>query len=487
MPVFALFILVSCAGQKSAARHKYAPEELQEDLNIFRNILEESHPGLYWFTPKEEMDRYFTQIQSELTDSLSLRAFRTRLMYLAEKIKCGHTAVGFSKAYTRYLDTAMEKAFPLSMYFWKDSAMVWNNLNRSDSLLKRGAIVLEIDQKPVTQIRDEMFEYLVGDGYSVSGKYQSLNNGFAGMWKNIYGLKDSVNIVFLDSAGILHHTYVAPFDPSKDSAFVRRRREQQERGRTPEKASVLERRRNLQADTATRAAYMMLGSFSRGYRLKSFFRESFKYLERENMEHLIIDLRNNGGGEAGNAVNLLRYISKTPFRLADSLYAIKKGSAYSKHLKNYTAYWLMMSMVTRKRNDGKFHFGYFERKEFRPYKKRHFNGQVYLLTGGNTFSAASIFVKKLKGQDNVVIIGEETGGGAYGNSAWMIPDAVLPHTGIRFRLPKFRMVMDASEVAEGRGVMPDIEVFPTSESIKKGTDLKLEKAKEMIKIRNYQK
>src|SRR5690606_11913137 len=128
-----------------------------------------------------------------------------------------------------------------------------------------------------------------------------------------------------------------------------------------------------------------------------------------------------------------------------------------------------------------------ERKIFKPVKKHHFSGNVYLLTGGNTFSAASIFAKKLKGQANVKIIGEETGGGAYGNSAWMIPDGKLPNTGIRFRLPKFRMVMDAEEVGNGRGVMPDIEVKPTAEAIKKGNDLKLEKAKQIIQEKNRNK
>ena len=34
----------------------YSPEALQEDFTIFRGALEESHGGLYWYTPKEEFD-----------------------------------------------------------------------------------------------------------------------------------------------------------------------------------------------------------------------------------------------------------------------------------------------------------------------------------------------------------------------------------------------------------------------------------------------
>ena len=37
-------------------------------------------------------------------------------------------------------------------------------------------------------------------------------------------------------------------------------------------------------------------------------------------------------------------------------------------------------------------------------------------------------------QDNVTVVGEETGGGAYGNSAWLIPEVTLPETKVRFRI-----------------------------------------------------
>jgi hypothetical protein len=70
------------------------------------------------------------------------------------------------------------------------------------------------------------------------------------------------------------------------------------------------------------------------------------------------------------------------------------------------------------------------------------------------------------------VIGEETGGGAYGNTAWMIPDVTLPNTKVRFRLPKFRLVMDEKLVKDGRGIIPDIQVSPTQETIRRGIDPK---------------
>jgi C-terminal processing protease CtpA/Prc len=140
-----------------------------------------------------------------------------------------------------------------------------------------------------------------------------------------------------------------------------------------------------------------------------------------------------------------------------------------------------MTFFTKKRKDGHYHFGYFERHYFKPMKKHHYNGKVYVLIGGNSFSATTLFVNSVIKQENVIVVGEETGGGAYGNSAWLIPDVTLPETGIRFRLPLFRLVIDKTIPKNGRGVQPEVSSTPTIEAIKRNADYKLDKVMELIK------
>ncbi|HEY0042143.1 MAG TPA: peptidase S41, partial [Flavisolibacter sp.] len=94
--------------------------------------------------------------------------------------------------------------------------------------------------------------------------------------------------------------------------------------------------------------------------------------------------------------------------------------------------------------------------------------------------AASLVAKTLREQEDVVIVGEETGGGAYGNTAWLIPDITLPNTGVRFRLPLFRLVID-NEAEKGRGVQPEVLSLPTVEAIRRSEDYKMEKVKELIR------
>jgi len=80
----------------------------------------------------------------------------------------------------------------------------------------------------------------------------------------------------------------------------------------------------------------------------------------------------------------------------------------------------------------------------------------------------------------VQLIGEETGGGYYGNSAIHLLNVELPNTKIQVTLPLFRVVLDKDR-PKGRGVMPDILVKPNSFAIKQGLDLKMQVVKEKIR------
>jgi C-terminal processing protease CtpA/Prc len=90
-----------------------------------------------------------------------------------------------------------------------------------------------------------------------------------------------------------------------------------------------------------------------------------------------------------------------------------------------------------------------------------------------------MFLSNIKGQNNVTLLGEETGGGFYGNNGVFIPEMVLPNTKLRVRLPLYRIVNNRNYV-KGTGVLPDVEVKATAESIKLNKDPKLEKAIELI-------
>jgi C-terminal processing protease CtpA/Prc len=177
-----------------------------------------------------------------------------------------------------------------------------------------------------------------------------------------------------------------------------------------------------------------------------------------------------------------KYIRNTPFRMTDSAFAVSKSlSPYTKYVKQGWLTNLGLFFLTKKKTDGNYHFGFYERKMYQPRTNNHFDGKVYVLINGPTFSASTLFCNLVKGQENVKLVGEDAGGGWYGNNGIMIPDIVLPVTKLRVRLPVFRIVQYNHVVKDGRGVPPDIYIPPVAEAVKQGIDRKMIIVKNMIK------
>ncbi|MGV3656490.1 MAG: S41 family peptidase [Chitinophagaceae bacterium] len=482
--VLCVVLASSCSVAKNYnPSTRYAPQKLQQDYDIFQSILEEEHPGLYWYTPKDSMDYFFARGKNLLTDSMTETAFRAVLSSVVSKIHCGHTSVRASKAYLKLADSLRPKPFPISLKIWPDTALVTANINRKDSQITRGVIVTAIDGKPMQQIVDSLFQHLPSDGYNLTHKYQLLSNrsGFGSLYTAVFGHKALYKIDFIDTLG-RQRTSMLNLYPPKDTTARQRPLPRPKISKRKQKKGRLAATRSLQFDTSSRTAFMNLNTFTRDGGLPRFCKKSFKQLHKRGTEHLIIDLRGNGGGSVTNSNLLTKYISKERFKLADSLYAITCNSNWGKYQQNRFFNWLFMLTMTKKREDGKYHFGYFERKHFKPKKRFHFDGDVYILTGGNTFSASTLFIKSIDKQPNVYVVGEETGGGAYGNNAWLIPDVTLPNTKVVFRLPLFRLVID-KDAPKGRGAMPHVPSLPTTEAIRRNVDYKANKAYELIKAK----
>jgi Peptidase family S41 len=484
--ILLMVVIAGCGTFKSSfnPNKKYSPQQLEKDYTIFQNVLEESHPGLYWYNSKDSMDYYFNWGKQQIKDSLTEPAFRKVLSYVLAKMDCGHTTVRYSKKYSKYLDTLKdEKFFPLSLKLWDDTTVVAANLNRRDTILKRGTVVKAIDHKTMKQITDTLFKFISSDGYNLTHKFQSLSNrGFFGsIYTSVYGMENRYTIDYMDSLQISHSVVIPVYDPSKDTInrtairrFIRPTKKERKR-------MSLQNNRSLRLDTANRTAFLDVNSFGRGYQLKRFFRQSFHSIRKDRVQYLVIDVRGNGGGSVTNSTLLSKYLVKQKFKVCDSLYAINRNSHYKAYIDKYFFNRLFMLAFTRRKSDGNFHFRWFEKHYFEPKTKNHFNGKCYVLIGGNSFSATTLFTNSVIKQENVVVVGEETGGGSYGNTAWLIPDVKLPETRLEFRLPLFRLVMDKDQPKTGHGIIPEVEAKPFVDAIRRNEDYKLNKVMELIK------
>ena len=476
-------ILTACSVSNYSADKKYPKEKLQEDYTLLRNILEKKHPSLYWYTSKDSMDQYFDDGYKNISDSMTELQFGWKILApLTNKIHCGHTSFSMSRGWNKFIRNKRIPSFPLYLKIWKDTMVVTANLNRKDSVIKKGMLITSINGIRNADMIKKMFGSLVEDGYEDNVNYIRLSTSFPYFHRNVFGIYKNYSVQYIDSLGVEKKTNVSLFGLTEDTLkkiknFPPIKQKHQTR------KEKLENVRSLKTNNGI--SVITINSFSGGSWLKGFFRHSFRSIRKNNIKHVVIDIRANGGGDISNYVALAKYIRNTPFKVADTAVAISKSFApYTKYIKSGFFNNIGLLFLTKKREDGLYHFGFWERHTMHLKNKNHYSGDTYVLTNGLTFSASSLFCNSVKGHAGVTLVGENTGGGWYGNSGIMIPDITLPNTKLRVRLPMFRLVQYNHIAQKGTGVVPDIYVGPTVESSRKDIDRKMEFVKEMIKEKN---
>ena len=483
-----VLFLYSCATTKNYnPQKKYSVQQLQQDYSLLRNILEKKHPSLYWYTPKDSMKIYFESYYSIIKDSMTEQQFGWKIIApLTDKIHCGHTSFSRSKAYNNWAIDKKFPSFPLLLKCWNDTMAITNNLNRKDSVLKRGTLITSINGIKNDELTKIMFGYMTEDGYANNVNYLRLSNNFPYYHRNIFGVSKTYAVTYLDSAGKERLINIPVFDlgtdsskKSKDSIVVKKVKPDKKKSRIKRLLDL----RSLAVDTANNTAIITLNTFSDGG-LRKFYRQTFGYIKRAGIDNVVLDIRSNGGGRIRLSTLLTKYVSRVNFKVADTAFAVTKTlRPYSKYIKQSFINNLGLFFLTKKNKDGLFHFGHWERKVNKPKTTNHYGGNLYVLINGSTFSAAALFSNAVKGQPGVVLVGEETGGGWHGNNGILIPDIVLPNTHIKVRLPLFRLVQYHHVPKNGRGISPDIYIGTNYDALLKGVDYKMQVVMEMIRKR----
>jgi hypothetical protein len=142
-----------------------------------------------------------------------------------------------------------------------------------------------------------------------------------------------------------------------------------------------------------------------------------------NTDALIIDLRQNGGGDPAMVALLCTYLfGPEPVHL-NTLYDRPSDKSHQ--------WWTLPYVPGR----------------------RYADKDVYVLTSHNTFSAAEEFTYNLKTLKRATVIGETTGGGAHPGGLQLINE----HFGVW--VPTGRAINPITNTDwEGAGVVPDVEV-----------------------------
>jgi C-terminal processing protease CtpA/Prc len=464
-------------------------EQASADVALMRAALEEAHPGLYRYVPKQEIEAAFAKLEKRVKTPITDVELYGEISLLLATIRCDHTKAEFSEAMTKFRNESPTH-LPFRFKLFDKRMFVFGGDVRA--ALPRGTEILAINDQPVRAILDRLANAISIDGFTDASRQTKLAADSDLMGSDF----DQFYPVFYDFTPTFKLSVMMPNETqvktvTLDAITFRKW------VKLPWQSTAYRNEFYKSIDwklIGNKTAILKIDTFV-NYRNPvdpaAFYAGFFKVLNNAKVEHLIIDLRENGGGSGDTNVALVSFLLDKPFVWNKPIQqkAIRFG-AWSKYVETWgNAKEIFEPPVE---NFRKLASGFYERitSEDTPDQRPNaiatdrFQGRVTVLSSPVNASGTTMLIAKLKDEKRITVIGEATGGSAEGPTAGRLFFLKLPNSGITVRVPNYWNLMSIGAFTTGKGVAPDEEVIPTLDDFLAGKDRVLDIAKARVPTDN---
>ncbi len=395
----------------------FSKEVLDYDFDQFIRLIENSHPQLY--TNKEALSALISRKRSEIKEGMTELDFYRLLSPIATLLKCGHTNVSLSSDTENALfqEPVM---FPLALHWVDERAFVSQNVFAES--IPIGAEILRINGKPTKEIYSLLMDNFSADGENITRKVYFLNNIFNYFFTLIVDTSSTFEVVYNETPETpLNAEKFVTLEGVTSAEYNERIRSYWTSSETPYKAEFYD-------DYAVISFYSFYpqGAFTLS-KYKTFMDDFFIKIKDEGIQNVILDVRENSGGDPNVTSHLFSYLAKS-----EQPYFVDRGVGF---------YRALYSNV--------------------PLAENKFSGKLAILMDGMSFSSTGHLLALLKSQKVGTFFGEESGG------SFACSDATqnfnLSNTKIQFYCSTIIWEVKVEGLTPGRGIMPDYPISQTLE------------------------
>ncbi len=442
-----------------------SPAALKEDFERLRFSLEEAHAGLYRYTPQAQMDKHFGALESKLSRPMRISEFYAGVLKLIAAIRDGHTRVRGPDDFNTWLRQRPIRP-PFAIHFEGRRIRVLRDVSGGEPSAV-GCDVLAVNGRPIGEVVDALLRYLPGDGHSQSRRINlEYPDVFGGLFAMEYGETQTYVYRLRSADGKERDVEVTGLSVEELEKRIGPLR--------PRPSGPL-----LSLRFEGEVAVLTVRSFggrtrsADGTSYPDFLIEAFRTLGKKKTESLIIDVRDNGGGDDEYGQMLYAHLAPAPFRYYDRLQMNKEKYEFLRWIGARDTGRPLASL--RRDEKGRLVRTDHPNLGLKPPREPVFSGRVFILENGRSFSATGEFMTTVYANKRGVFIGDESGAGITGNTSGIMIALKLPNSGIMIPIPMvgYYMAGDHGPHPE-RGILPDHEVIPTVEDILAGRDSVME-------------
>ncbi len=469
---------VSSKKDTSKALTQFAYKDLTQDFDILKNAFIETHVGL-WYNSYAQFDSLCTVQKNKITSKMNALAFYKIVAPMVAYTKEGHCFIHTSEeinAYIKQKDTYL----PFFVKILEGKVYIINNINKSET---KGLLISKINGESIDSIMKVFLSIEPADGYNITSKYHWIESAFWRYYSYFFPQEKSFNIELINPDSKKHIIF-----NNIPSCTLRELQKIQQSVIESVPNYIYKEPSGIKIDSAWSIAALTFNTFKKNkYQdgidgFKKLLDQYFNTIKEQKIRHIIIDIRKNEGDSQGMEDHLLSHLTDKPYLK----YKYVEIPSFNYSFLNYTDDTngdLYKDLATDfyHTNDGRYlnMKGHYEGDSVNP---NNFKGDIYILISGLTFSGGSEFAALAKNHTNAKFVGEETGGGYYGNTSGSDVFYTLPHTKLTGRIPLCKFVVQVKDdgIPFGRGVIPDYYLQPTIAEYLKGQDVEMEYTKKMI-------
>ena len=411
----------------------YSPGELREDLNFLVEKLVQYHPQLYRYTDEMQHRQIITKAYSMLDQPLNLMEFLHAISPVCDAVHCSHTGIRAPEEFHR---AAMLSGnyFPLKVFASEDGLYLLEQSKAPDQGIEAGTPIKSINGISWEEILDDLLAFVPAEGFCQTTKYNALNHEF----HSLYQLLDNAelfNLVLKTKQGDKEVSVKAvPYKQIASPSY------------SPSELPV-----NFTLKPVESLAILKIASFQimnmEGY--LSLLDSLFQKLRNENIEHLVVDLRDNQGGHPIFAAQLLSYLTSGEFTYFQRLEGIEEFEPL---------YGPMNA------ND------------------HAFEGEILVLVNGACLSTTGHLISLLDYYTESVFVGEQPGS-TYRCSDYSIQFR-LPNTGIEVNIPRVVFETAVPDSLKKEIFIPDFLVEADPVLIANNVDPFMERVSRLLQIQS---
>lgn len=435
------------------AQKKIKPKKLNEDFEYLITELKLQHQGLYEYVGKNQTDIKIDSIRNTLKTPQTKLKFYEKLRYVIGLTNEGHTSIELPK--WTMIKLGLSKSFlPLTVKFCDENLIITQNYGKNINRLKKGSKIISVNNKKISEIFDKLYPLIPTDGFNETSKDEWIGGlNFSLLYRLVYGKEKKFVIQVQEFGNDKIQTLTVPAIrftkfKTKNAKF---------------KSKYFDYNEFKFEQINDSIAYLSIPSFGNDdIDYEGFYQKNFKKIDSLNIKHLIIDVQANGGGTEGNENLLFSYLSNKVVQKYRQVTMLPKPYQKNKSKQGYIEdKWTFQSTIA-KRGDFTLYSNYYSDLGYKkPQKELIYNGKLYVLISGKTFSGGAEFASLVKMTGRGKFIGEETGGTYEGNVSGYSEYIKLPNSKIKVKIPTVHFQINVSPEKKGQGVTPDYRVRQT--------------------------